>query len=394
MNVRWGLWVGLLVCAPLAANTVRAGGWRVTELRLNTPTMEGQWYASASPLARGLGIRAGYMALYTIEVLPGLQYTLQLRVPRAAERVRVYAYDRWPLSAGARRFALPSGPVTWPPRARRITYRWRIGISPRSTGTLLYLMVWFPRPWPAGPVTAPVLLVRSPPIVPTHRIGRGITYLDGPRDLLLSGESGAVSYTLLPAAPAVPVRSARVWTAPRDLVINGRFSAGLRGWVPRTGADGRGLEPTVGSQGLRLAPGTGVRSQLDADVARARALVLWADVRLGRATSGDGGRTTGDPGLTIALCLRDEAGRRHCGRHSDRIEFFRQGKGNAATAAAAGRIRRLIPAGTWYRFQIDLAGGPSHPAHIDSIDLSAGTAGTAWVREVHLIRGGTSDAGD
>ena len=66
MNARWGLGVALLVCAPLAANAVRSGDRRVTELRLNTLAMEGQWYAADSPLARSLGIRAGHMALYTI----------------------------------------------------------------------------------------------------------------------------------------------------------------------------------------------------------------------------------------------------------------------------------------------------------------------------------------
>ena len=104
--------------------------WRVTALGINAPVaVGGWWYQGGSPLTRGLHVDGTYVALYAVDVFPGMQYTVQLSVPSSLQHIRAYLYDRWPLLAGARRVALPNGPLVVPPSAARFVYRWRPGIA-------------------------------------------------------------------------------------------------------------------------------------------------------------------------------------------------------------------------------------------------------------------------
>lgn len=373
--------------------------WQVTELRMNVPAVGGWWYASRSPLSRGLNIGGGYVAIYAAQVLPGLQYTLQLSTPTGLQRIEAYLYDRWPLLTGARRAALPSGPVVLTPHARRITYRWHVGISARSTGNLLYVLVRYPRNPARRRNLEPRILVSSPPLSPTHRVGHGVTYLQGPQDFVLSADTSVVSYVFHPGpvggGAEVPSPG---WAVPGDLISNGRFRSGLKNWVPVNEDDALNAqsqaraEPRAG--GLHLPPDSAVRQQIDADVSHARSLVLWADVRLDAAAA-RGPLAGRGPSLGIDICYRDTQGGEHCGGKADRIEFYTRAAhgttlgrpGGAASGDPGTLSAEHIAAGHWYRYQVDLVRLRPPPAHIDSITLLGGHGAhtTSTLREVHLI---------
>lgn len=385
MSLRYLPFALLLGCLPLMGRaTTPPGGWQVNELRLNAPTVGGFWYGAASPLSRGLNVTQGYAALYAVEVLPGLNYTVQLTVPHSLKGIQVFVYDRWPLLLKARAIPLPTGPVVVRPQARRVTYRWRVGVSARSTGSLLYMLVHYPRDPAHHRRLAPRLLVASPPIGPSHHIGHGVTYLPGPRQLVLHGDRSAVAYVFHPAGPDSPTRSRPVWTVPGDLISNARFTGGLKNWVPLTGASGQAAQPGVDTGGLALPAGTGVRQEVDADVSRAESLILWADVRLD-GPSGDMLQQRG-PGFALAVCYQDEKGTRHCGDTAYRVSFSTAGERGSPLKGDAQDPRQQVPAGRWVRYQTNLLDMNPPPVRIDSLTLRGGEGvRAARVREVHLI---------
>lgn len=350
--------------------------WQVTELRPNKPVVGGVWYRTGSPLDRGLNDGSGYVALYAVEVVPGAQYTLQLKAPHSLSHIRAYVVDRWPGDAGARRNPLPTGPVVIAPHARRVTYRWRIGVSARSRGDVLYLLVRYPQDPGRRSSLAPRIVVFSPPISPMHAAGHGVTYLQGPSGLMLMDDATMTPSMGLAAMPDRFGADRRGRESSGDLVSNGLFTAGLKNWNP-IHADRQGdVGPRVGADGLGLLPGTGVRQQLDADVGRDDALVLSADVRVDREPHAAAG-----PAMTIAVCYRDELGHRHCGDQAYRSVFYA-----GRTPAGRDAHRETVPNGRWHRFRVDLMQVQPRPEHIESISLiGPARAGSARVREVHLL---------
>lgn len=370
----------------LAGSGTAAGGWQVTELRLNTPTTGGAWYGAASPLSRGLNVNSGYIALYAVEVLPGLDYTVQLTAPHGLNGIHVSIYDRWPLLLKAHAVPLPTGPVVVTPHARQVTYRWRVGVSPRSTGSLLYVLVQYPRDPVRRRAFAPRLLVASPPIESSHHVGRGVTYLPGPRQLVLYGDRVPVAYVFHPAASDGPSRPRPAWTMPGDLVSNGRFAGGLKNWVPLNINSAQKARPAVDAAGLALPSGTGVRQQLDTDVSDAESLILWTDVRLDGAA--EDALDHGRPGFAVVLCYQDEQGEHHCGDRAYRVDFYTEsGKGrDSPLKSDVSGTQQRVPAGRWVRYQTDLLDIDPPPARIDSVALRGGLgAQHARVREVHII---------
>ncbi len=353
--------------------------WRVMELGINAPVaVGGWWYRGGTPLARGLDVGGAYVALYAVEVLPGMQYTLQLSVPSSLQHIRAYLYDRWPLLAGARRVPLPNGPLVVAPGASRFVYRWRVGIAARSRSDLLYLLLRYPHAPARHSRWAPRIAVYAPPLLPGRSLGAGVTYLQGPRALVLSGDAPAVSYLLQPAEPIRQAAASPAWIPPGDLISNGHFRAGLKNWVPQVAGDSGRKAVTVDAGGLRLSPAAAVRQQLDADVAQASSLMLWTDLRLNIGSHG----TTAAPALVIALCYHDARGVGHCGNNARRIRFY------STTAKARTDVwsERRIPAGRWFHFQADVDKLKPTPTKLDSVALIAeGTAGTVQVREIHLI---------
>lgn len=381
-------WLAILLLWSLTATSraVAQDDWQVTGLAVNAPSMAvGWWYRGGSPLTRGFNVDDAYFALYAIEVSPGLQYMVQLSVPPSLRHIRVCLYDRWPLQDGARRIELPNGPVVVPPHAVRFVYRWRVGISSRSNGSMLYLLVRCPRMPGRHSRRFPRIAVLTPSSPPNGLPGKGVTYLSGPRDLVLSAGTPAVSYLLRPAEPAQGSVIAPHWTPPGDLISNGRFRAGLKNWVPQDVNSTVSQLPSVDADGLRLPAGTSVRQQLDAAVGQSLSLVLWTDLRLIPAPHGG----SNAPELVIALCYRDVHGDDHCRSDAHRIRFY-PATGNADGDASP--VRR-VPADHWYHFQTDISGVKPAPARLDDIVLKALVGkGTVRIREIHLLLRGKDDA--
>lgn len=376
----------LLLCSVLAQASAgtQLDDWHVMKLRLNSPLVGGRWYASTSPLSRGLGLSRGYVALYTASVIPGQLYTLQLSVPKKLKHVHVFLYDRWPLLTDTRQFPLPVGPVVIGLHARRITYRWQIGISSRSVSNLLYILVQYPREPKKRHAFAPRLELITPPVESIHTTGHGVTYLQGPRELMLFGSSPQTSYLLRPEVTSSYADAPSDRILPGDLISNGRFYSGLKSWVPVIVRKRSGNTPSVGRQGLHLPSGIGVRQQLDADVAEAHALLLWIDLRL---TSPEGERLSlrNSPRLDIEVCYRDNRDRRHCGEQAKHFELY-AGKRQKVLVREPSNSTRHQTAEHWRHYVFNLSLNKPLPKYIDSIILlNTGRRGAVWVRQIHLF---------
>lgn len=371
-----------LLCSGITLAGVPADRWQVTKLQLNRPALARNWYGSNSPLNRGLHIQRGYIAVYAVEVLSGLQYTLQVTALHHLQGIRAYLYDRWPLLPGAHQIALPNGPVVLTPHTKHITYRWRLGISAHSTGNMLYIVVRSPRnPGYRSRYELHVVL-RSPPIAPHHILGHGITYLNGPRNFYLYGGAYPMSYALQPLD--LPKSSQELSDAAGfiDLVSNGLFRQGMKNWLP-DGTAASDKMPSINAMGLRLPSNVGVGQELDADVEHADSVQLQIDFRLDPLADNNADSGKGS-GLAIALCYRDRQGK-HCGANAHHILFHLSGKGGGAVTKLDGK-NRSIAAAQWYRYQIDLMNIKPKPVRIDSISLlSCGSKGMASIREVHLF---------
>lgn len=365
-------WICLL---GLAAGTARAAAeaprWQVTPVPLNASPTGALWSAAApSPLTRGLSRRGDFLGLFAAELWPGKAYTLEMTVPATLRQVRVYLFDRWPFLPAARRIPLPSGPVVRVPGRRTSTRRWRIGISRRSPGYNLYFMVIYPRAPGRKRLPAPRLALYSPPLDSRHSIGRGITYLDGPRALVLQGGPPPLVELLPQIGEAGPGAVPGPGT---DWLQNGDFRQGLRGWSgSRVGTRSPG-------QGVAMLPrgaaGASLSQALNRAVDADDRLVLEGALRLGRP------RARQESRLVLTLCYRDTLGKRICGSEADLVRF-------STSPAGATRARgRLVPAGRWFHFRYALRRLSQPPARLLSLSLQASGAGPVWVRDIHLHKG-------
>lgn len=372
-----------MFCSGLPMAVLAAGRWQIPELPLNRSDVAKEWHDSTSWLNRKLRIKHGFIVAYAVEVRPGIQYTLQVTVPHHLQGVRAFLYDRWPLLASARQIELPTGPVMLTPHMKQITYRWRLGVSAHSTGNMLYVVVSSPRDPGKRRGLLPRIELRSPPISPHHHIGRGITYLSGPQNLVLADDSTSVSNRLTPILSARHERVSADVTTINDLVSNGQFRAGLKNWVP-VGAALPDKTPSVNAKVLRLPPASGVDQELDADVSDADSLLLQVALRLDPDTDNAHDPVKG-PGFAIKLCYRDQQGKAYCGASAYCIAF-RMLHATATTTTHACAVIKYPSAGKWYRYQLDLMKMKPLPVHIESLSLLASQRhGTVLVRGVHMF---------
>lgn len=370
------VWLCLLLFAAAAAAGASGMDWRVTVLALNEPATGGIWYGARSPLARSLAPYGGVAALYAVRVWPG-SYTLQLVTPVRLQRAGIYLFDRWPRLPGSRRIPLPTGPVLLTHGQGRATYRWRVGISPHSTGHTLFIAIAYPR----GAMVrrmAPRLELFSPPLEGVAHIGRGINYLSGPRALILHGGQAPLMYVYSPASPR---KSLPFWSAPGGLVVNGGFRHGLAGW--RQSGDGALAGGSHG--GLQLLPGgsatpVSVTQRIDHALGEATDVTLSTDFRLGRRNAKAATR------LAIRLCYRDAKGGEVCGEHADVARFAALPAGTKAD-----RTVRPVPAGQWVHFRFDLLRLPHRPVRIISVSLRGAGEGPVWVRSIHIAAEGIAN---
>ena len=376
------LFITWLCLLALVAGTAWAGAegsdWRVTAFPLNSPVQGGSWYVAApSLLTRGLSLQGGYLALYAAGVWPGEAYTLEMTVPADARRAHVYLFDRWPQLPDARRIALPAGPVVIVPGRKTITYRWRIGIAPHSTGSVLYLMVRYPLRPGKGERQGPLLTLYAPAIAARNRTGHGITYLNGPQALLLPGGAPPL-VGILPGNgenfgnvdhPAQPGGA--------DWLKNDAFRQGLVDWQPAGGSSGVRREKE-GLELLSRGPGEKRLTQrLDRRVRATDELVVSGDLRLGRPNDKK------ETDMVLTLCYRGSKGSGICGHSAELARF-------STIASPVGENPvRVVPTGQWVHFRLALRQLPHQPTHLQSLTLHASGAGPVWIRDIHLRKGGS-----
>lgn len=389
------VWVGLVQAE--SRRPPGPAGKRAIELAVNAAPLTARFpFDRTSPLDRGFHFSNGRYLLYAVPVQPGQFYSLALTFPVLSQDVAVTLYDRWPWAPGARRARLPL-PVLVNNQAP-LEYFWDFGISPHSSGALVYIALEASSPLDRGATYLPhtVFVSSSGGRAGGHR-RQGVHVMEGPRNFqvvashyaggpplaVAAMESGAAA----PAHAIAPELLNR--PLPGDLLRNSRFQQGLLHWEPSQESDqNASARAAVTDEGLRLWSEEGegrirMTQQVGADVRDAKALILRAQVKIGKQTSAGLGRGREAP-VAIAVCYQDVQGASHCGQDAFWQGFFILDPADGKPP----RHGRKVSPGLWYQYLTDLTTLEPPPAVITSISLEG--AGwpewTGWVQEVHLLK--------
>ncbi|RME52190.1 MAG: hypothetical protein D6790_18895 [Caldilineae bacterium] len=384
-----------ILSGQLDVSASRADHWPVARLPHGGSWYRGEaLYRVATALERSSRFSNGYYAIYAAEAVPGADYSFALRYKDELNRtVRVALYDRWPLDPGAKRYDLPMGPVL-KRQDKTLHYRWRFSVSPRSPRGNLFILVEAQLKGEAtrSPFHHRVRLL-SPAPDPKNLMGRGVTYLHGPEDLVLAsgGQEHLSEYVLLlpvyedgrPVAP--PLNEVPI---PGDLVRNGDFRSGFLHWKSIDGSDREVAGFSIGPNGLRLHSDqpmlrSGISQELYADVRGARS--LWLDIDLRILAEADKRTACGvDTPVFVTICYEDEQEQVHCAENS-----FRYFWTTVADIRPCANHQLLKP-GEWEHFSKDLMRLSPPPKLIRALTIAGGgpPGRDAEVREVHLVREG------
>jgi len=365
--------------------SVSSGGvWHIQQLALSGDWHHG-WilFRRHSPLDRGLRLRHGHHSIYTAYVIPGVEYAIGLRYrDNGNNKLYVMVFDRWPFDERAKRYDLPMGPVV---RVNKdvIEYRWRIGISPRSAGNQIFIVVEAEAPVgrEAVPLRHSIFLIDTPRR-PMDRFGEGITYLSGPADLKLAA-SPADRQMVFVERPSTGALGTVVWQPDRNLIRNGDFHLGLDGWelISEQGPDQARRHMAVGDEGLRVWGGVEpllsvAKQRIQRHVANAASLLLSITVMIE-----EGGKSTDTVApLAVSVCYVDIRDIEHCGTSAYRTGFTTgiPSRGNSAIVQ--------VVQGEWNEFEEDLSKLTPPPLVVTSIAIEGGgvKGAVAWVRDVSL----------
>jgi hypothetical protein len=342
---------------------------------------------------RGFHYANSYSLIYLVNILPG-SYSLALSYPAGNinQNPVVSIFDRWPYDANARWYDLPMGPTVMANR-KKTEYRWSMGISPQSTSTLLYITVEVPAGAYGSDFFPHDIFVMSPQSSPMYTTERGITFLSGPADLVLTSGQAPVSYVIDAPEEKFSTSNLPPMAIPGDLVKNGAFRKGLNGWTPhrdREAADNvQSFSLKDGVLKIRGAQGKareGVMQKLGADVTGVSSLILRADVQVTEQTSGGLGPENKDAPMAIAVGYRTASG-----KEAARSVVFWKGFYLLPSEDPNRDLEgQKVPKGDWYRYMFDLMQLDPKPAAIEFISLE----GSGWpareglIREVHLIKSG------
>lgn len=379
----------LLLGLALFSRPLPAVAWSQQVVQLPD---SGQWIECPldpheRPIAQEAGIVGPQRFLYLLELRPGADYTLGLRYAAALQVKPILTlFDRWPQLPQANAYRLAAGPVVRTDHTK-IEYRWRLGVSSRSPGDLAFLAVEVPpQSFGRGHTFRHALYLTTPAISPLQQRGEGITYLRGHDDLLLAETGPSDDYRVVSpfACHRVPAGEQEPGTAGENLVTNGDFAQGLRGWQLRpAGAEGVG----VFRGRLRLwsrdsARPSGVVQPLDIRTPRGAPLRLSIDMRIDAQAEPIG--TSGSAPLTLAVCYRDGQGADHCGENAFRRRFtLRLGEKQRLPRDAVP-----VPRGEWARYAFDFSELNPRPRQLTRVELSGRGAPErdVLVRSIHISR--------
>ena len=378
-------------CNVSAHDTRSYRGSPFKELYVNGGSLSGNMAARNSLLGGVSNFPGAYSTIYVAEVFPGSEYTLGLSYQAKNQRVAVTLFDRWPYESGSKIVRLPAAPVV-KTHYTEIKFRWQIGISGESTGTLLYILV---ETEPTGrslhPMSHNIFLV-TPSIKPSATVGEGATFLQGPEAFVLVGEQMPVSYVV--EKPQVDREDSRLSPGialPGDLIRNGSFHEGLNYWLPH-----RNYEKTeditfslIEKEGLKLwsssdSNRSGLMQIVNANVADASALILRADVKVTKQTLGGTGPNKKEAPIAVAICYEDTEGGKHCGDNNYWKGFYAL----EATEPNRAENGQMVAEGLWHRVILDLMQLKPRPGTIRyiSIEGSGWPEREGWARDVHLVK--------
>jgi len=322
------LTVPMTLTLPANAGSDQAGRGRVVMLPATSQWYEGvAGHRQGSALSRQGTFGNGNRAVYLLELSPGADYTLGLRYPADSPmKPSVLLYDQWPGDPGAKRYKFPMGPVLRT-NYEKVEYRWRLAVSPRSEGSLAFLVVDAKQGFSGkeGPFRY-FLYLTTPSLSPMRQAAEGITYLRGPSDLKLFGQADSVQYVV--EYPYRKREENRRREHEGELIRNGDFRRGLRFWEEMSSEHGSKAngQVSLGKDGLRLgniAEGefAGVRQSIKRYVREAQSLMFTSDLMLSGPASRDLKKNDESPSLQISICYVDEKEQEHCGENAYRFTF-------------------------------------------------------------------------
>ncbi len=398
---RLGLFLVILIC--LVNPGIYTGGQTVFDVgissnhRVHEFHMGGGYHHRQQPLFAGNGFHysTSYSSIYLVNTFPG-SYSLGFSYPAHDINIDpvVSLFDRWPYDPFARRYELPMGQKALGNR-KYIEYRWNISISPSSTSSLLYIAVEVPAGL-NGSIYFPHDITISPQASsPMYSLEKGITYLQGPANMILAREGEAeVSYAVEKAEQGFDTATLPLMPIKGDLVKNGSFRDGLSYWTPH-----RDRIPADDVKTFSLADGIlkiratientreGVMQEIGADVKGAASVILMADVMVKEQTQAGLGTKGTDAPVAIAVGYKDSSG----GDNKTLVFYkgFYSLKPEDRDNISEGE-GQLVLKDQWYRNIFDLMRLDPKPVYIEYISLegSGWPAREGWIRDIHLIKSG------
>ena len=388
------LLVLICLCAPAGAQTVfdigPSGDRHVHELPVGAGHPHHQ---PPSDSGKGFHYANSYSWIYLFNAFPGA-YSLDFSYPTGDLNLKpmISIFDRWPHDPDAKRFDLPMGPVVTTDR-RKIEYRWSIGISPASTSTLLYIVAEIPAGINRSKSFSHDIYITGPPSSPMFAKEKGITFLEGPTNLLLTSNQAPVSNATDKIEQTFDANALPPLPIPGDLVRNGSFRDGLNHWTPhrdRIAADNvRSFSLSGGILKIRASQGTsreGVMQNVHEDVTGASSLILMADVMVKEQTQGGLGSDGRDAPIAIAVAYKVASGKQDTGKPVFWKGFYALPSEDPDKDSGGQKV----PGGEWHRILFDLMQLDPKPATILFVSLegSGWPAREGWIRDVHLIKSG------
>jgi hypothetical protein len=332
--------------------------------------------------------------IYLVNTLPG-SYNLNFSYPAGNINLNpvVSLFDRWPYDQMARRYELPMGPKGVKNR-NQIEYRWDMGISRASTSSQLYIAVEMSSGMNCSTPFPHDINITAPALSPMYTLEKGVTFLQGPADLILTGGVDvSLSYAIdkteqgfdAGILPAMPVKG--------DLIKNGSFKDGLSHWTPH-----RDRMPEDNVKTFSLSEGIlkikaadenvreGLMQEIGTDVKGAASVVLMADVMVKKQTQAGLGPDGKDAPIAIAVGYKDSAG----GDNSKTLIFYKGFYSLKPEEKDKNSDGQLVIRDQWYRNIFDLMQLDPKPVSIQyiSIEGSGWPAREGWIRDIHLIKSG------
>jgi len=371
-------------------------GWQAYELPVDGHYYRGEInaYEGASeggPLGRGMQINGREM-VFMVHVMSGKAYTLGLKMPNEGKpNLAVSLYDRWPYEADAKSWRLKTGPTLMSNR-KHIEYQWRISTDPASTGNLLFMKVNVERPAKARRYRYPVYaFIVTPPVEPMRELGRGVTHLRGPSNLVLQTQSEQV-HIIRAIAPVErwdgadeEVRADINGLIPNG-IPNGNFRDGLSRWQVFPGYHDTGeIGVSVGRHGLRLwgekeSRLAGVEQTFDSPIIIKQGDRLVMDIRIRRQAQRDGFASLGDFPLRLDVFCQPGSG--HQG-----YNIYSRAFSVASVKNKALRKRVIkVPLNQWFHFESFPSGRFGSACRAKRIRLAGGgiPERNVWIRQIGI----------